>query len=106
VTDSEKSFRADDSNTQLDVVITGGASKKGFMANNVLRRYGLDKNSLNNDEVEVDDTNDDQIRIPVILKADADGTLAAIRDTLLCCDILLQYQGREGQSGDEFGLEK
>jgi len=75
--DTSNSYRADDSKAKLDVIVTGGASKKGFMANNVLKRFGLDAASVK-DEVE-----DEQIRIPVLLKADADGTLAALRDTLL-----------------------
>ncbi len=69
-----ESHRAESSGS-LDVQISGGASKKGFMAQNILNRYDLD-----NDE---DEESKDIIRIPVILKADADGTLAALRDTLL-----------------------
>lgn len=76
--DSTNTYRVDDSNAKLDVQISGGASKKGFMANNILKKYNR------HDEAQ-DDCNedDDQIRIPVILKADADGTLAALRDSIL-----------------------
>lgn len=76
-TEKSTSYRADDSKAKLDVIVTGGASKKGFMANNVLRKFGLDEDSVEDEE------EDDQIRIPVVLKADADGTLAALRDTIL-----------------------
>jgi translation initiation factor IF-2 len=76
--DSGNNYRIDDSNTKLDVQISGGASKKGFMANNVLKKYNL------HDEAQEDSKEDDEhIRIPVILKADADGTLAALRDSIL-----------------------
>ncbi len=77
---ANESYRAEVSNAQLDVVVTGGASKKQFMANNILKKYGLDSGE------EGDGTQEemsDVIRIPIILKADADGTLAALRDTLL-----------------------
>ena len=74
---TKESHRAE-STGSLDVQISGGASKKGFMAQNIMRRY-----DLGCDDDEGDDDNDDVIRIPVILKADADGTLAALRDTLL-----------------------
>ena len=80
----KESFRAEESKAKLDVIVTGGASKKGFMANNVLRRFGLDSDTLEN-EVE-DESVSSQIRIPVVLKADADGTLAALRDTLLAIE--------------------
>ena len=76
---AKESHRAESSDAPLDVEISGGASKKGFMAQNILRKYGLNDDNINQEEIEIDDT----IRIPVILKADADGTLAALRDTLL-----------------------
>ncbi len=82
--EDKECFRADDSKAKLDVIITGGASKKGFMANNVLRKFGLDSESLEQEEKEEEENN--QIRIPVVLKADADGTLAALRDTLLAIE--------------------
>lgn len=72
----DNSYRANGSKTNLDVVVSGGASKKGFMAKNVLKKYGLD-------EQPDDEETEKEIRIPVVLKADADGTLAALRDTLL-----------------------
>jgi len=80
----DDSYRADASKAKLDLIITGGASKKGFMANNVLKKYGRDDKNfgLDGDAAEEEEV-DEQIRIPVILKADADGTLAALRDTLL-----------------------
>lgn len=81
---NDESFRADASNTKLDVIITGGASKKGFMANNVLRKFGLDSDTLENEGE--DEAVSSEIRIPVVLKADADGTLAALRDTLLAIE--------------------
>lgn len=81
--------RAASSDDPLDVEIVGGASKKGFMAQNILNRYGLgDKDEDNEEENETED--DDEIRIPVILKADADGTLAALRDTILA----IQYKSK------------
>lgn len=80
---SKESHRAESSDAPLDVEISGGASKKGFMAQNILRRYGLEDNNDNDESEEEEEETDDVIRIPVILKADADGTLAALRDTLL-----------------------
>lgn len=50
------------------------------MAQNVLNRYGLGDNDQ---EHENERESNDSIRIPVILKADADGTLAALRDTVM-----------------------
>lgn len=76
--EAKESHRAESSGS-LDVVISGGASKKGFMAQNVLKRYGLNDDSSGEEQ----DEDNAAIRIPVILKADADGTLAALRDTLL-----------------------
>jgi len=73
-----KSHRADSSDAPLDVEIVGGASKKGFMTRNILKRYGM-ADMINNEDV----PNDDSIRIPIILKADADGTLSALRDIVL-----------------------
>jgi len=35
----DDSYRADASKAKLDLIITGGASKKGCMANNVLKKY-------------------------------------------------------------------
>jgi translation initiation factor IF-2 len=74
------SYRADASKAKMDVIVTGGASKKGYMANNVLKKFGLDEESVASEEEEEEE---EEIRIPVVLKADADGTLAALRDTLL-----------------------
>lgn len=74
------SYRVDDSNAKLDIQISGGASKKGFMANNILKKYNVDQATGESDS---GDKKKDQIRIPVILKADADGTLAALRDSIL-----------------------
>jgi translation initiation factor IF-2 len=82
--EAKESHRAKSSDEPLDVVISGGASKKGFMANNVLKRFGLGEGQNEDDNNNSgDDDIDDVIRIPVILKADADGTLAALHDTLL-----------------------
>lgn len=67
----------------LDVEISGGASKKNFMAQNILNRYGLGDKDKEENEEEDEEEGDPVIRIPVILKADADGTLAALRDTIL-----------------------
>lgn len=57
----------------MDIQITGVASKQDFMKQNVLNKYNLGEGE------ETKET----IRIPFILKADADGTLAALRDSVL-----------------------
>jgi len=71
-TSDNESYRLDRSST-MDVQITGVASKQDFMKQNILKRYTFNE----------DDTASDMIRIPVILKADADGTLTALRDSVL-----------------------
>lgn len=71
-TSENDSYRVDRSST-MDIQITGVASKQDFMKQNVLNRYTFSE----------DETSSDMIRIPVILKADADGTLAALRDSVL-----------------------
>ncbi len=84
---AKESHRAESSDEPMDIEIVGGASKKGFMARNVLNRYGLGHRIADEgddqDKNMADNTGDDTIRIPIILKADADGTLAALRDTIL-----------------------
>jgi translation initiation factor IF-2 len=82
---AKESHRAETSGAPLDLQISGTAAKKGFMTQNVLKRYGLGDNIESEEEGKSKDEekNEDEIRIPVILKADADGTLAALRDTLL-----------------------
>ena len=73
-------FRAEDSNESLDLQISGCASKGGFMGENILRNYGRGADQIGKEGA---NSSEEQIRIPVILKADADGTLAALRDTVL-----------------------
>jgi len=63
----------------MDFQITGVASKHGSMTKQLLIKYGrngeLDNGGGRGAEAE--------IRIPILLKADADGTLAALRDGVL-----------------------
>jgi len=75
VNEGRASYRAaaDASNSSLEVQITGAASKHGAATRKVLTKYGLDN----------DNESTDVIRIPIIIKADADGTLAAVRECLL-----------------------
>jgi len=76
----KESFRADGiSEAEMDLQITGVASKHGSMTKQLLKKYGrnddLDDGGGRAEEAE--------IRIPILLKADADGTLAALRDSVL-----------------------
>ena len=68
------SYRADASKAKLNLIITGGASKKGCMANIVLKKYTYSRDNKNlglgGDAAEEEEV-DEQIRIPVILKADS-----------------------------------
>mmetsp|Transcript_8428 Transcript_8428/g.12620 ORF Transcript_8428/g.12620 Transcript_8428/m.12620 type:complete len:1040 (-) Transcript_8428:165-3284(-) len=85
MSNNEDSYRAGRSNAKLDVIVTGGASKKAFMKNNVLRKYGMDS-ECEEEQEETKSEESNVIRIPVILKADADGTLAALRETILAIE--------------------
>lgn len=72
--DATNAHRAADApGARLDVQITGIASKNASMGKEFLKRYGDDG----------DGDSDEEIRIPILLKADADGTLAALRDSVL-----------------------
>ena len=64
-------FRAD-STSGPELQVTGMASKQGSMLQKVLDKYGMGG----------EDTNE-TIRIPVVIKADADGSLEAVRDAML-----------------------
>ena len=64
-------FRAD-STSGPELQVTGMASKQGSMLQKVLDKYGMGE----------EDTNE-TIRIPVVIKADADGSLEAVRDAML-----------------------
>mmetsp|Transcript_35167 Transcript_35167/g.77056 ORF Transcript_35167/g.77056 Transcript_35167/m.77056 type:complete len:715 (-) Transcript_35167:227-2371(-) len=70
---ASSAFRAD-STSGPELQVTGMASKQGAMLQRVLQRYGMD-----GEDVDENDT----IRIPVIIKADADGSLEAVRDAML-----------------------
>lgn len=79
------------SHFEPEVQITGVASKSGYMAQNILRRYDMASDEKKNDGADGDDddlaTEDNTtplaVRIPVVIKADADGTLAAVRESLI-----------------------
>ena len=74
--DGLKSYRADKSSTQpLQVELTGAASKHSATTQKVLEKYGL-----NYDE---SDQSESYIRIPIVIKADAHGTLDAVRESLV-----------------------
>jgi len=79
INETKESFRAHTPDAQLDLQITGTASKHGTMAKNILQKYGRNAPSPTTTTTEDDGT----IRIPILLKADADGTLAALRDSVL-----------------------
>jgi translation initiation factor IF-2 len=64
-------FRAD-STSGPELQVTGMASKQGSMLQKVLDKYGMG-----------DEDTDETIRIPVVIKADADGSLEAVRDAML-----------------------
>jgi len=76
---TQESFRADASDAELDFQITGVASKHGSMTQGLLKKYGFSGNS----RIEGENDENAEIRIPILLKADADGTLAALRDSVL-----------------------
>ena len=65
-----------DNTEDAELHITGNETKRSDMLQNLRDRYGMD-----DDEGEGGETK--QIRIPVIIKADADGTLAAVRESML-----------------------
>ena len=73
VNNSKETHRADDSGASVELQVTGVASKQISMTRNILQRYGMDE----------EEESSSTVRIPVLIKADADGTLAAVRDSLL-----------------------
>jgi len=72
--DEKDSHRADSDDSSIELQVTGMESKQASFTRRILEKYGMENNGKSDDDV---------IRIPVILKADADGTLAAVRDSLL-----------------------
>lgn len=64
-------FRAG-STSGPELQVTGMASKQGSMLQKVLDKYGMGEEETN-----------ETIRIPVVIKADADGSLEAVRDAML-----------------------
>lgn len=65
---------------QDDLQITGSAAKGYNTKKRMLDRYGLDFSNLDSDE-DVDD--DGPIYIPIVIKADADGSLDAVKESLV-----------------------
>ena len=64
-------FRAN-STSGPELQVTGMASKQGSMLQKVLDKYGMGEEDIS-----------ETIRIPVVIKADADGSLEAVRDAML-----------------------
>jgi len=60
---------------QDDLQITGSAAKEHNSRQRVLARHGLEKDEGND--------NDEEICIPVLIKADADGSLDAVKESLI-----------------------
>jgi translation initiation factor IF-2 len=73
--ETQNSNRADQSNNKMSIELTGSASKHSTTARKVLEKYGL-----NPDE---SDPTDNTIRIPIVIKADANGSLEAVRESLV-----------------------
>ena len=70
------SYRADQSNTNpLKVELTGAASKHSTTTRKVLEKYGLNQ--------EEPDPSKSHIRIPIVIKSDANGSLDAVRQSLV-----------------------
>jgi len=71
---------------ELDLQVIGSNAKQLSSVQKVYDRYGLDVDSIhsnNNSSSSEENNNDEPIRIPIIIKADADGTLHAVRESVL-----------------------
>lgn len=73
ISDGEESFRAN-IDDQVEVEVTGVAAQQRSMLQRIHAKYDIDMDA---------NTNSNVIHIPIIIKADADASLSALREAML-----------------------
>ena len=77
-------FRSEDVDDSTEFQVTGVSAQQTSRLERIHAKYDIAMESSNDDDNNIDDDEEDStIRIPIIVKADADGTLAALRESIM-----------------------